>query len=79
MSDHAIIANGTGRTGIGVDDGIVLDVGSGAHMDGIGIAAQHGTKPNGGAFFNDDISDGDGVGGYEGGRMYLRGLLQFLQ
>lgn len=77
MSDDTIIANGTGCTGVGMDHRIILDVAAFAYADGIGIATKDGTKPQGGIFFYDDISDGDGIGRHEGGGVYLRGLLQF--
>lgn len=79
MSDHAIFSDGAGCSGVGMDDGIVLDVGSGAHGDGVGIAPKNGAKPEGGIFIDNDIADGCGVGCHEGGGVNLWGLLQFLQ
>lgn len=79
MADYAIRPDGTRCTGIGMDDGIVLDVCACAHGDGVGIAAKDGAKPKGGIFMDDDIADGGGVGCHEGAGIYLWGLLQFSQ
>lgn len=79
MSDHAISADGTRGTRIGMDHGIVLDVGSCTHRDGVGIATKDSTKPQGSVCINENITDGCGVGRYECTGVYLWGMLQFLQ
>ena len=75
MSDYAVITNIAGCARIGMNDRIVLDVGSSAHGDGVGIAPKNGPKPEGGILVNDDIADGSGVGCHEGGGVNLWGLL----
>ena len=79
MSDYAIVADTAGCAWVGMDNGIVLDIGSSAHGDGVGIAPKNGPKPEGGILVDDDIADGSGVGSYEGGGVNLRRRLQFLQ
>lgn len=48
MSDYAIVADTAGCAWVGMDNGIVLDIGSSAHGDGVGIAPKNGPKPEGG-------------------------------
>ena len=79
MSDYAIVADAAGCAWIGMDNGIVLDIGSSAHGDGISIAPKNGPKPKGGILVDDDIADGSDVGCHEGGGVNLRRRLQFLQ
>lgn len=79
VSDHAIVADGTGCAWIGVDNGIVLNVGVLSDGDGIRIAPEDGSKPDRRIFVDDHIADGCCVGCHEGVGVNLRWRLQFLQ
>jgi len=79
VTDYTIRANGTRRSGVGVDYGVVLDVGSFADTNCIGIASKYGTKPKGGICFHNHISDGGCIGCDKGCGVNIWRCLQFLQ
>lgn len=79
VTDNTVGANGTRRSRVGVDYDVVLDVGSFADANGVGIASKYRAKPQGGICIDGDIADGCCVGGDEGGWVNIWRCLQFLQ
>lgn len=79
VADNAVWANGTGRSGVGMNHSIVLDIGSFTDANCIGIASENCTKPERCICFYYHITDGCCVGGDEGGWVNIWRYLQFLQ
>ena len=79
LADNAVGANGTRRSGVGMNHCIVLDIGSFADANCIGIASENCPKPERCICFYYHIADGCCVGGDEGGWVNIWWNLQFLQ
>lgn len=79
VADDTVGANGTRRSGVGMNHCIVLDIGSFTNANGVGIASENRTKPKGGICLDGDIADGCRVGGDEGAWVNIWRNLQFLQ
>ena len=79
VADNTVGANGARRSGVGMNHCVVLNIGSFTDANGIGIASEHCTKPEGCICFDGDIADGCCVGSDEGGWVNIWRYLQFLQ
>ena len=79
VTDYAVGANGTRRSGVGMNHYIVLNIGSFADANCIGIASENCPKPERCICFYYHIADGCCVGGDEGGWVNIWRYLQFLQ
>jgi len=67
VTDYAVGPNNAGRSGIGMNHCIVLDIGSFTDANGIGIASENCPEPERCICFYYHITDGCCVGGDEGG------------
>lgn len=67
MADSDIGPDLGGEAGVGVDNGVILDVAAWADEDAVGIPTQHGAVPNARLGSDFDMTDDDGSGGEEGG------------
>jgi hypothetical protein len=79
VADYAVGPNGTGRSGVGMNHCIVLDIGSFTDANGIGIASENCPKPERCICVYCYITDGCCVGCDEGGWVNIWRYLQFLQ
>ena len=59
VADHAAVADGDGKAGVGVGHGVVLEARLAAQRDALGVAAQHRARPHVGVVEQLDIADDD--------------------